>query len=636
MHFLFSILILMAFPYLSPEKEDLIPRSALFSNPDYKNPKISPDGQYFAYLAPNSNQVLNIWVQELGSKEAIQVTDDNLQGIKDFKWQKDSRHILYIQDVNGNHNNHIYQANLFTRRSRDLTPFEGVQATILSLSSAQPNKALVSINKRDKRCYDAYLLDLEEGTLSLAYENTGDITDYVADDKLRIKAVMALTDSGHSIVRVKKEEKWEDFLTFPPEDYGTSILGLKKDEPVIYLRSYVGNNTLRLFEYNIDTKESKILYEHPKYDMQGILCHPKSKAIQAVNFYGDRFDWGFIDANIKEHFQILKQLPGDIYVISRDDVDKHWIIAYENDDRPKEYYLYQTNSKKLVRLFSEKESLLEYSFVKVKPIHFQARDGMTIQGYFAKPEKKGKHPLVIYVHGGAWSRDRWGFSPVIQWLANRGYAVLQVNYRGSCGFGKEYTLAGKRQLGKKRHTDLLDGKNWLVNQGLVDSEKVAIAGSSLGGYAALVGMTFTPDEFCCGISHVGPTNLVSFLKTLPPSFHAMKSIIRFFIGDPEREASLLKEQSPLFKVNRIKKPLLIAQGAWDPIVPKKESDQLVEAMREQNLPVQYLLFPNEGHSINNTSNRLKYFAAFESFLSEHLGGKLQYVEKEEKWDELFK
>lgn len=626
---------MMAFPYLTPEKEHLIPRKILFAHPNYTQPKVSPDGSYIAFLSPDENDILNIWIRPRTESAAVQVTFQKNEGIKEYHWQEDSRHILYAKDTNGDNKWHLFQVNLLTRNHKDLTPFEKTSVQLVSLSDKKPHHALVAFNKERPALPDLYVMDLTNGKLELLEKNPGDTLAFYADNHLEVKASKAITKEGKTLFRIKTGEEWKDILTYSPEDFGTDIVGVASDDPLLYFKGYFGKDTVRLAQYNTETKEWKTLFAHEEYDISHVLQNPISSNIDAVAYHGDRYEWGVVNPLFKDHLRTLKQIPGDVYLINRDKVDRYWTLSYVNDDAPNKYYLYDTRDRKLQFLFSEKEELTEYTFAKLQPIHFKTRDGMMIQGYIARPKTEKKVPLVVYVHGGALARDKWGFSPVVQWLVNRGYGVLLVNYRGSAGFGKKYLYAGRKEWARKRHFDLIDAKNWVIDQGWVDKDKVAIAGSSLGGYAALVGMTFTPDEFCCGVSHVGPSNLITFLHSLPPHFKAMQSLINGLFGDLKKEQNLLKERSPFFRIDKIRKPLLIAQGANDPIVPKSESDQFVKGMREKKIPVDYLLFPNEGHKILHYSNRIKYFAAFESFLSEHLGGKLEEVSREEKWEGLF-
>jgi dipeptidyl aminopeptidase/acylaminoacyl peptidase len=333
-----------------------------------------------------------------------------------------------------------------------------------------------------------------------------------------------------------------------------------------------------------------------------------------------------LDRSIAEDFAaIAKVRRGEFSVVDRDLADRSWLVEYNTDDGPIYYYTYDRASKKSQLLFSSRPQLENLSLAQMQPISYQSRDRLTIHGYLTTPVgiPAKNLPTVLLVHGGPWARDTWGYDSMVQWLANRGYAVLQVNFRGSSGYGKKFLNAGNREWAGKMHDDLIDGVNWIVKQGIADPKKVAIVGGSYGGYATLVGLTFTPNVFAAGVDIVGPSNLITLIESIPPYWTPMMAMFRYRVGDPEKDAEFLKSRSPLFFADRIKAPLLIGQGANDPRVKQAESEQIVAAMRKANKPVEYILYTDEGHSFARPENRLHFFAKTEEFLGKYLGGRVE-------------
>ncbi|PIS00466.1 MAG: S9 family peptidase [Chlamydiae bacterium CG10_big_fil_rev_8_21_14_0_10_35_9] len=630
-------LLLMGSPTKSSiEEVALIPRKEIFGNPEYANPQVSPNGKLLAYLAPNEQGVSNIWVRTIGKKDDKVVTNDQNRGIRDFQWQYDNQHLIYLKDIGGDENWHLFQVNTVTERVRDLTPFEKARAEIIAYEPSKPNHMLIGLNKRDRRFHDAYLLNLEDGEIALIEENPGNIVQYAADRNLQLRAILLSKRDGGYTVRTREKENtpFTDLIEWDIDDQRNNIIGFSQDNQTLFMNTSKDSNTKRLLQVHINTKKPIILFENPSYDLKEVFFQPVTYKTQAVNFYGKYQGWSFLDNEFEKDFTYLKkQLPGNISIINRDLNDTIWVVGNSRDISSPKYFLFERSSHKLSHLFDARPKLNTYKLSKMRPFSFKARDGMTIYGYYSLPPvKKTKFPAVMLVKGGPWTQDKWDFKPMVQWLTNRGYAVIQVNYRGSTGFGKQYTSASKKQWGAKMHDDLIDAKKWAVEQKIIDPNKIAIVGGSYGGYSALVGLTFTPEEFCCGVSYVGPSNLVTLLKTIPPYWYALKAAMVRYIGDPDSEQELLRARSPLFKVDQITKPLLIAQGANDPRVVQAESDQIVKAMRNRNMDVEYLLFPDEGHGFVKPDNRIKVFAATEKFLQEYLGGRMEKVDQDEEWD----
>lgn len=617
----------------------LIPRHLLFGNPEKISPQLSPDGKWLAYLAPDENNVLNVWLRDLHqTMPDRKITSDQKRGIRHFDWQFDNRHILYVQDQDGDENWHLYQTNLETSATKDLTPYEDVTVGIVEYDYRHPKEILVQMNLRDKSLFDVYRINLETGTNILDTVNPDAVIQWVADQQLQVRAAQSFTKEGETLIRVRDNPSspWRVLLTADPDDT-ISLVGFSSDNRSLCLVSSVDYDTCHLVKIDLTTEKQETLAYDPQYDLSEAMRHPKTDEFEAVGVEKERFEWIVIDSKLEKDFNFLRQQDKGIFkIVSRDLEDLRWIVAYISDQRPAHYYVYDRVSQKLQFLFSTQPALEKYSLSAMTPISFKAKDGMTIHGYLTLPQGKEPRdlPAVLFVHGGPWARDSWGLQSSVQWLANRGYAVLQINFRGSTGYGKKYLNAGNREWAGKMHQDLIDGKQWLINQGYVNPDKIAIYGGSYGGYATLVALTFTPDEFCCGVDVVGPSNISTLLKTMPPYWAPLKVQMDRRVGKLETEEDFLHSRSPLFKANEIRKPLLIAQGANDPRVKQAESDQIVAAMRKHLLPVEYLLFKDEGHGFARPENRLKFFAAAEQFLSKYLGGQVQPPSDEESWEVL--
>ena len=606
------------------ELPPLIPRNVLFGNPEKSGPQISPNGKMLAYLAPD-NGVLNVWVRTIGQTDDRVITADKKRGIRNYFWQPDSEHILYTQDEGGNENWHVYQTNLKTKETRDLTPFEKVQARIVSVDPNFPDVMLVALNNRDPRLHDVYRVDLKTGKAEMIVENKEGVAGYVADNSMQVRAAQKVLPDGSTEIFVRDNDKspWRSFMKWGPDEVNGGVAGFSPDNKRLWLISSVDANTGRLVEVDIATGKQVVVAEDKQYDVGGAMAHPTKRTLEAVRFIRARSEWMIVDKAIKADFDVLRKVrDGDFNVTSRDLADKTWIVAYVMDNGPVYYYAYDRGNKKATLLFSNRPALEKYTLARMQPVSFQARDGMTIYGYLTLPVgvPQKNLPMVLNVHGGPWGRDVWGFNSEAQWLANRGYAVLQVNFRASTGYGKAYLNAGDREWAGKMHTDLLDAKAWAVKQGYADPKKVAIYGGSYGGYATLVGLAFTPEEFAAGVDIVGPSNLNTLLKSIPPYWGPIKAMFTKRMGEEEE---FLNSRSPLFKAHQITKPLLIAQGANDPRVNIKESDQIVEAMRKANKPVEYIVFTDEGHGFARPENRLFFYAKAEEFLAKYLGGRFE-------------
>ncbi len=606
----------------------LIPREILFGNPERISPKLSPDGKYIAYIAPDDKNVLQVWLRTIENEEAKKLTDDKKRGIGYFFWTYNPEQLIYLQDLDGDENFHLYLVNIQTNIVRDLTPFQGVQANVIALEPQFPSEILVGMNLNNPEKFDVYQVNLNSGAVEFDTDNPGNILSWTADANFQIRAAIAATPDGGSelLYRETIDRPWQTLRYWSPDDEGW-VLGFAKDGQSLYLIASHEANTQRLLSLDLISEQEKIIAEDEQYDVSYALSHPLERNLQAVAFYKDKLQWQILDETIASDWQAIASVrSGEVNLVSRDLADRTWLIDYVTDDGPIYYYVYDRASQSSTLLFSHRPELEELPLVSIQPVSYPARDGLTIHGYLTVPQDlEPSYATVMLVHGGPWARDQWGYNPEAQWLANRGYAVLQPNFRGSTGYGKAFVNAGNRQWAAAMHDDLIDGVNWLVKEGISDSNKIGIMGGSYGGYATLVGLTFTPEVFACGVDIVGPSNLITLLQSIPPYWAPMKAMFQHRIGNLETEEEFLKSRSPLFFVDQIQKPLLIGQGANDPRVKEAESEQIVDAMRKAGKPVEYVLYTDEGHGLARPENRLHELALAEEFLAKHLGGRFEPI-----------
>ncbi|WP_437276127.1 S9 family peptidase [Sorangium sp. So ce375] len=615
----------------------LMPRRVLFGNPDRMSPQISPDGQRLGFLAP-SEGVLNVWVgpaQEPAS--AKPVTKEQSRGVRTFQFPYTSEYVLYRQDKGGDENWHIYAVELKTGQIKDITPFEGISATFEGMSPKIPNEILIGMNDRDKKVHDLYRVDVRTGERKLVRQNDG-FVGFVADDDFKARLAARMTrDGGQEFLDITGKEP-KPFVAFSPEDVVTSgAVGFDAAGKTLYFRDSRGRDTSALVSLDLRTAKPAVLAEDAKADVSDVIVHPKTGKVQAAASERERKRWQVLDRSIQPDLDALRAVAdGELDVLSRSLDDKRWTVGYTVSDGPVRYYLYERDTKKAMFLFTNRAALESQPLVKMRPVVIKARDGLELVSYLslpraADPDGDGKpdRPLsmVLLVHGGPWARSSFRLDPMHQWLANRGYAVLSVNFRGSTGFGKRFVNAGDLEWAGKMHNDLLDAVDWSVAQGIADKARVAIMGGSYGGYATLVGLTFTPETFACGVDIVGPSNLVTLLQSIPPYWAPMLELFAKRVGDPRTEdgRDLLRTRSPLYRADQIKRPLLIGQGANDPRVKQAESDQIVKAMTSKGIPVTYVLYPDEGHGFARPENSMSFNAIAETFLAECLDGSYEPI-----------
>ena len=621
----------------------LIPRKQLFGNPDKAMARLSPDGRKISYLAP-VNGVLNVWV---GSVDHVQtaepVTNDTYRGIRFYGWAYTNEHILYIQDKDGDENWRVYSVDLNNGETNDLTPLEGVQAQFNRISHNFPDEVLIALNDRDPQLHDLYRLNIVTGERVLVQENEGFAgltgSAFVTDDDYNVHFASRMTaDGGVEILSLTDDGSWELFFKIDVDDSLTTMpIGLDKSGRTLFMNDSRDRDTAALVALDLATGEKSVLAEDSKADAGSVIVHPTKKHVQAVAFSYERKRWHVLDPSIADDLDYLRTVAdGDVEIADRTLDDRNWVVAYLMDDGPLRYYLYDRENKQAHFLFTDREALNDAPLAKMHSAVIKSRDGLNLVSYYTLPlgtdsDGDGRPdeplPTLLLVHGGPWGRDEWGYDSFHQWAANRGYAILSVNFRASTGFGKAFINAGDLEWGAKMHDDLLDGVDWAVEQGFADPDRLGIIGGSYGGYAALVGLTFTPETFACGVDIVGPSNLVTLLESIPPYWQPMIELLAKRAGDHRTDEGreFLTERSPLTHTDRIQRPLLIGQGANDPRVKQAESDQIVEAMQKKGIPVTYVLYPDEGHGFARPENNLSFTAVAEAFLAKVLGGRYEPI-----------
>ena len=620
------------------EPPALIPRKLLFGNPERAAGEISPDGRWLGYVAPDEG-VLNVFVAPREHPEQAKViTHDRKRGVRSFSFAYDGKHVLYPQDEGGNENFHIYSVDLDSGKQTDLTPYKNARADIAQLTPKHPNEVLVNANDRNPKYFDPIRIDLRTGKATRLYKNdsyAGFTTDW--DFNIRLASKPVADGSSEWFRRVGNG--WKPFGKVPQADaLTTNAWGFTKDGKTLYLLDSRDRDTAALYSIDWANGKRAVVHEDARADVGGVFADPATGKARAVAVDYLRNEWTALDPAIRKDFDYLGTIgDGEVNIVSQSDDDRFWVVLLTRSDASPKYYLYDREAGKAAFWFDVRPALASAKLAVMHPIEIAARDGLKLVSYLTLPVEsdpsgsgKPSHPvpLVLFVHGGPWGRDGFGYSSYHQWLANRGYAVLSVNYRASVGFGKAFVSAGDLQWGRKMHDDLLDAVAWAVAQGVTSKDKVAIMGGSYGGYATLAGVTMTPDEFACGVDIVGPSNLISLLEKIPPYWTAVRAQFESRMGNPNTEAgrALLKERSPLTYADQIKKPLLIGQGQNDPRVNVRESEQIVKAMQAKNIPVTYVLYPDEGHGFRRPENNTAFNAVTEEFLANKcLGGRYEVI-----------
>ena len=598
-----------------------IPLRDFFRNPETTGYELSPSGELIGFLKPVDHR-LNVWVQPKSGGEAKQITSVKDRDIRGFFWKGD-KYLLYLKDNEGDENYHIYVAQSDGSGTRDLTPFEGVRAEMIDDLEDDATDLIIGLNKRNKEVFDAYRLNIETGDLKLIAENPGNISSWITDHAGNIR-VATTTDGVNTTLLYRKTEQdaWKPVITTSfKETFAPQFFTF--DNKALYGVSNIGRDKAAIVEFDPETgKETKVLFDHPEVDVSDLHYSKKRKVITSATYTTWKEERRFFDPVTEQLYTSLEhKLPGyDVYVVSSNKAEDTFIVRTITDRSLGSFYLYESNSGTLTKLADRNPWLKEEQLAEMKPIEYKSRDGLVIHAYLTLPKGKPSKdlPIVVNPHGGPWVRDEWGFNPEVQFLANRGFGVLQMNFRGSTGYGRKFWEAGFKQWGQSMQDDITDGVKWLIDQGVADPKRVAIYGGSYGGYAVLEGLTKTPDLYAAGVDYVGVSNLFTFMKTVPPYWKPFLDMMYEMVGNPDKDKALFEENSPALNADKIKAPLFVAQGAKDPRVNIDESNQIVNALKKRGIDVEYMVKENEGHGFHNEENRFSFYEAMESFLAKHL------------------
>lgn len=605
----------------------LIPLRDFFRNPVAAAYQVSPGGDYISWMAPWKNR-LNVFVQPVDGKGSpLRLTSAAKRDIAGYFWAAKDQ-IVYLQDDGGDENFHLFAVNADGSGARDLTPFPGVRVGVVDDLRTDENHILISMNKRDPHVFDVFRLNTRTGKMKLVAENPGSVSDWVTDHDGKVRAAVQTDGVNTELLYRATEDK--PFKKVLVTNFRESIepAFFTFDNKELYATSNLGRDKAAIVRIDPETgRELEVIFEHPEVDAGRLLASEKRKVVTAATFTRDKIEYHFFDkwrSGLQEKLE--KKFPGsEVSLVSMNHDEDRFIVRTHGDRTRGAYWFYDEKSGEFRKLADVAPWLPEKDLAPMKPVRITARDGVELPAYLTLPPGRPAKdlPAVLLVHGGPWTRDSWGFSSEVQFLANRGYAVLQVNYRGSTGYGRAFWEKSFKQWGRAMQDDLTDSAAWLVKEGIADPRRIAIYGGSYGGYAALAGLAFSPDVYAAGISFVGPSNLFTLLETVPPYWAPMRKMQYEMIGDPEKEKALLTAASPLFSADKIKSPLLIAQGANDPRVKKAESDQIVEALKKRGVDVPYIVKGNEGHGFGNEENRMYFYRAVERFLAKHIGGRAE-------------
>jgi dipeptidyl aminopeptidase/acylaminoacyl peptidase len=601
-------------------RKKLIPLRDFFRNPERSGFQVSPDGNSISFMQPYQNR-MNVFVEPRAGGEAVRVTSETERDVAGYFW-KGSNRIVYLKDFKGDENYHVVAVDADGRNLVDLTPFEKVRAEIVDDLYDNEDEMIVSMNKRNPEVFDVYRVDLNTRELTLIAENPGNVTGWVTDHTGRIRLALA-TDGVNSSILHRPDES-TPFKTVITTNFKEQIqpLFFDFDNKLLFASSNINRDKAAIVRIDPATaKEESVIFQHPEVDVSGLVWSRKRKVYTEVQFVTWKRERKFFDAEAEAlQNELERQLPGyEVDLQSGNKDENIFVVAAWSDRTMGTRYLYEVASKKLTKLAEIAPWLPENDLTEMKPITYKARDGLTIHGYLTLPRGGGKNlPLIVNPHGGPWARDSWGYNAEVQFLANRGYAVLQINFRGSTGYGRAFWEASFKEWGKKMQDDVTDGVKYAIAQGIADSKRVSIYGGSYGGYCTLAGLAFTPELYACGVDYVGVSNLFTFLKTIPPYWKPMLDMFYEMVGNPEADKTLLTEASPVLHADNIRVPLLIAQGAQDPRVNVDESDQMVAALKKHGIPVEYLVKENEGHGFHNEENRFEFYEAMEKFLKKYL------------------
>ncbi len=608
-------------------KAKKIPLEDFFKNPEKTSYQISPDGAYFSYMAPYEKR-MNIFIQKRGQDSVIQLTKETDRNIAGYFWPNNEQ-ILYLKDNGGDENYKIYIANIDGSDPKCLTDFDGVRSMIIDDLPDNPDEVIISMNKRNPQVFDPYRLNLTDGSLELLAENPGNIQSWLFDHDGKLRVATAIVDGINSALLYRETEKdpWQTILTTNfKESFSPQFFTF--DNKNLIGSSNIGRDKSAVVRFNLsEGKEDTVLYENPDYDVSGVSYSEMRKVLTSVSYTSWKRERYFFDNEAERIYTFLEDtLKGyEVAITGMNKNEDIFIVRTYSDKSLGAYYIYDEHAGTIEKIADVSPWLDENEMANQLPIEYKSRDGLTIHGYLTLPkgytiETAKNLPVVVNPHGGPWARDSWGFNPELQFLANRGFAILQMNFRGSTGYGRKFWEMSFKKWGQEMQDDVTDGTKWLIEKGIANPNEIAVYGGSYGGYASLQALVKEPDLYAAGVDYVGISNLFTFMKTIPPYWKPYLAMMHEMVGDPsnEQDSLMMRANSPVFHVDKIKAPLFIAQGANDPRVNKDESDQMVKAMKDRGLEVEYMVKENEGHGFRNEENRFDFYRAMEAFLEKHL------------------
>lgn len=606
-------------------KVNQVPLKDFFRNPEKTYFKISPNGEHVSYVQPYQNR-LNIYIQNIKDNSVTRITSDMENNISRYWWVGDDR-ILYLKDNNGDEFYRLYSVNIDGTNTQDLTPFDKVRIRMIDkLQNSDSNEIIISLNKRDEKVFDAYRLNVKTGELKLIAQNPGNIHSWMTDHEGKLRLAFA-TDGVNEVILYRENED-KPYRKVKSISFKETIIPIlfSFDNNYIYASSNVNRDKSAIVKLDPTTfEEMEVIYEHPDVDVYELGFSLKNKNLSWVSYTEWKTELHFLDNTVKQTYTSLTEmLPGvELAVVDVDEAENKLIIKTYGDKTPGAFYLFDKEKNDLSKLSEVAPWIDPADMADMKPISFTSRDGLTIHGYLTLPKGKVQKnlPVVVNPHGGPWLRNRWGYSPETQFLANRGYAVMQINYRGSTGYGREFWEASFKQWGRSMQNDVTDGVKWLISEGIANPKQIGIYGFSYGGYCSLVGITTTPDLYACGVSYSGLSNLFTYMKDIPPYNQPFLKMYYEMVGNPETDAEYFREVSPVFHTDKIKVPVLIAQGAKDPRVNINETNQFVKELQKRDIDVTYIVHPNEGHFFMKEENKLAFYAALEAFFEKNLKNK---------------
>ena len=603
------------------KKAPLIPMEDFFRNPDKSSFQISPDGQHIAYMKPWKTR-MNVHVINVETTDETRLTSSEDRGIYGYGWLGNNR-IGYVKDDGGDENIHFFAVNIDGTNEIDLTPFENVQTRMIDDLEDDPDHIILGLNKRDPRIHDAFRVNVTDGTMKLIAENPGNISGWMTDHDGNLR--VAITSDGVNTSLLYRDSESELFKTILTTDFKVRVdpLFFTFDNKNLYVASNRNRDKSAIYTFDItETQEKELIFENDQVDVSGLMYSKKRKVLTGVSYTVAKREIFFFDDWRKDiQNKLERKFPGyEVGITSFSKDEKNAVVVTYSDKSRGTYYSYDVEKNEINELAKISPWLNEDHMAEMKPITYTSRDGLTIPGYLTLPVgSDGKNlPFVVHPHGGPWARDSWGYNSEVQFLANRGYAIFQMNFRGSTGYGRKFWESSFKQWGKTMQDDITDGVNWLIDQGIADPDRIAIYGASYGGYATLAGLAFTPDLYTCGVDYVGVSSLFTFMESMPPYWELYRSMMYEMVGHPENDKEMLTSASPLLHVENIKVPLFIAQGANDPRVKKTESDQIVEALKARGIEVPYMVKDNEGHGFYNEENQFDFYREMEKFLEKYL------------------